>query len=312
MSFIQSASNSNASGASSIAAGPITVNANDCLIVIVLNLQEHRSNATVSDGVNTYVYAGTAYQNSTVFASAPGPGATSATLNTTFPGTSGTYTLGFSDGEQRQATFTNGSAAVSWTGGLTPPAGATLTTQLGNWNSGFTQQAPRCLDCYVASNIVGGSTTVTATLGGGLSGIYVAEYSNIVQSNPLQGFVWQPGAGGGGNNAISSGSTGLTETGPVFLYGFCINTTADSSGLTAGTSPIVYTGRAVGSGWTANGPVALAEDATQNSSGAYAATFTGNGSGMLTAMIALSVGSIQGSVGVRRRRYVYHKSYYPK
>jgi hypothetical protein len=44
---------------------------------------------------------------------------TSATLSAPFPYTTGSYELGFSDGENRYASFTNGSTAVSWTTALT-------------------------------------------------------------------------------------------------------------------------------------------------------------------------------------------------
>lgn len=60
------------------------------------------------------------------FASAPGSGATSATLalspggsSQTWQGPSGTANVKFSDNEVRICTFTNGSASISWSGGLT-------------------------------------------------------------------------------------------------------------------------------------------------------------------------------------------------
>jgi hypothetical protein len=45
-------------------------------------------------------------------------GATSATMVYTWPGASGTYSIQFSDLTTKTATFTNGSASITWTGGL--------------------------------------------------------------------------------------------------------------------------------------------------------------------------------------------------
>lgn len=45
-------------------------------------------------------------------------GATTATLQTAWVGTSGSYLTSFSDGETKTVTYTSGSAAISWTGGL--------------------------------------------------------------------------------------------------------------------------------------------------------------------------------------------------
>jgi len=59
--------------------------------------------------------------------------ATSATLTIAFPGTTGTYNLGFDDGSVKTATLTNNSTAVSWTGAVT--AGINIeawTTTRGN------------------------------------------------------------------------------------------------------------------------------------------------------------------------------------
>lgn len=53
-------------------------------------------------------------------------GATSGTLTGNFTFATGTYLITFSSGEQRQATFTNGSTAVTWTDELTSSATATI------------------------------------------------------------------------------------------------------------------------------------------------------------------------------------------
>jgi hypothetical protein len=52
-------------------------------------------------------------------------GATSATMIYVWPGASGSYSIKFSDSSTKTATFTNGSASISWTGGL---AGAVTTS----------------------------------------------------------------------------------------------------------------------------------------------------------------------------------------
>jgi len=56
---------------------------------------------------------------SLIFTGALSSGATSATLSSSWYYVSGVYTVTFSDKETRSVTFTNGSTAVSWTGGLT-------------------------------------------------------------------------------------------------------------------------------------------------------------------------------------------------
>lgn len=45
-------------------------------------------------------------------------GATTATLQTAWAGTSGAFLTSFSDGETKTVTYTNGSTSISWTGGL--------------------------------------------------------------------------------------------------------------------------------------------------------------------------------------------------
>ena len=54
-------------------------------------------------------------------------GATSATLSAAWALTTGSYQIVFSNNEVRTVTLTNGSAAVSWTTGLTAAATATIT-----------------------------------------------------------------------------------------------------------------------------------------------------------------------------------------
>ena len=93
------------------------------------------SSATRHTPANTKIYGGKVNgavqwptgKTGVTFTSAPVATATSATLTANWGGTTNTnYWLLFSDNETRQVTLTNGSAAVSWTGGLT--AVGTLTT----------------------------------------------------------------------------------------------------------------------------------------------------------------------------------------
>lgn len=55
-------------------------------------------------------------------------GATSATLNAAWTGSTGLIYVTFSDGSVRQATFANGSTAVTWSGAVTATAAATAAT----------------------------------------------------------------------------------------------------------------------------------------------------------------------------------------
>lgn len=62
-------------------------------------------------------------------------GATGGTLTSAWTGTTGTYTVNFSDGSSRTATLTNSSTAVTWTGG-TVTASATASILLSSTNAG--------------------------------------------------------------------------------------------------------------------------------------------------------------------------------
>lgn len=55
-------------------------------------------------------------------------GATSAALQSAWTGVSGNYLTSFSDGETKTVTYTNGSTAISWTGGLTGNVGNQIYT----------------------------------------------------------------------------------------------------------------------------------------------------------------------------------------
>lgn len=58
--------------------------------------------------------------------SAPASGATSATLSSAWGGATNTNDVVFSDGETRLASFTNGSASITWTAGLTNTVGENI------------------------------------------------------------------------------------------------------------------------------------------------------------------------------------------
>ena len=57
-------------------------------------------------------------------------GATSATLSTAWEGSTGALTSYFSDGSSKSITYTNGSTAISWTGGITGTVEASVRTFL--------------------------------------------------------------------------------------------------------------------------------------------------------------------------------------
>jgi hypothetical protein len=107
-------------------------------------------------------------QSTATFTGNPGNGATSATLTAAWKGGvsgSGTWLVQFPDGETRQATFTQGSTAVSWSGGLSgaqSSAGITIVTL------SVIHGGPSYLDMNVQGNYTGtltGCTTApTATV----------------------------------------------------------------------------------------------------------------------------------------------------
>ncbi len=72
---------------------------------------------------------GAASQNLTLTGSLTA-GATSATLNSTWAGVTGTYNVSFSDGEMIPVNFTNGSAAITWTTALTNNVTSTISVQV--------------------------------------------------------------------------------------------------------------------------------------------------------------------------------------
>ena len=72
-------------------------------------------------------------------------GNTTATLSVSFTGTTGSYSVTFSNGDIRTATLTHGSTGMSWIGGLTTNATSTFTlngafsgTLTGNWTQATT------------------------------------------------------------------------------------------------------------------------------------------------------------------------------
>lgn len=73
-----------------------------------------RQNATISMG--SYTFTGSLLAN-----------ATSGTLTANWPFSTGSFTITFSNGDIRTGTFTNASTSVTWTGGLSGTATATIT-----------------------------------------------------------------------------------------------------------------------------------------------------------------------------------------
>jgi len=71
------------------------------------------------------------YNLSLVLTGALSAGATSATMIYTWPGASGTYSIQFSDLTTKTATFTNGSASITWTGGLAAGVTAAISLSYG-------------------------------------------------------------------------------------------------------------------------------------------------------------------------------------
>lgn len=68
----------------------------------------------------------------TTFTAVLSEGDTSATLSSAWGLSTGTWRIIFSNGDERNVTLTNGSAAVSWTEGLSDSATATITVETGN------------------------------------------------------------------------------------------------------------------------------------------------------------------------------------
>ena len=112
---------------------------------------------------------------------------------------------------------------------------------------------------YYAKSIKGGADTVTVNLSGTSSWIelYLAEYSGIDQTNPIDA---QAGASGN-TGAVSSGNVTTTVAGDV-IYGFCMG----DWNCTAGS------GFAARSNFNGN----LIEDKLAGNAGSYAATGSAN------------------------------------
>jgi len=142
------------------------------------------------------------------------------------------------------------------------PVGTQLTSPGGNRSRVF-----------YAKNIKGGADTVTVNLSANSTFMeaYLAEYSGVDQTNPIDA---QAGASGYGGS-VSSGNATTTFAGDV-IYGYCL---ADST-CTAGS------GFAARSTFDSN----LIEDATAGNAGTYAATGSAS-SGWTMQMVALKLAS---------------------
>ena len=122
---------------------------------------------------------------------------------------------------------------------------------------------------YYASNIKGGTDTVSVTLSANSShlAVYLSEYSGIDPNNPIDA---QSGASGNAG-AASSGSATTSVAGDI-IYGYCV---ADGA-------------CAAGSGFTTRSALAsdLVEEKLVSSAGSYTATATAT-SGWTMQMLAL-------------------------
>ncbi len=78
---------------------------------------------------DTY-YLGSIYNNNFTLTATGAISGTGATLTGNFLGTSGVYEVTFSDGEVRQATFTNSNTGVTWSGALTNTTGTSILFSL--------------------------------------------------------------------------------------------------------------------------------------------------------------------------------------
>jgi hypothetical protein len=107
---------------------------------------------------------------STTFTAIVAAGATSATLSAAWGLATDTYTIVFSNGEQRQVTLTNGSTAVTWTDSLEAAATATITV---NTEEG-------------GSIVTGAATSWTA----GMAGRYI-KITNTSAANGGDGFWYE-------------------------------------------------------------------------------------------------------------------------
>jgi hypothetical protein len=228
------------------------------------------------DGVNTYTFLGIAANNggaalpTVTFTAAPS--GTSATLTASFSGTTGTYTGVFSDGEWRAVSLTNSQTTCTWSGALVGSPGTTLV-YCTYANSGVGNNL-NLVALYQAVNVSGSNLHPGAgsAAGGDFTAVALYEYSGIAAGTAFSGFAWnnQIMTGGGtAANAVVSGNVNvLSQPGMLFGISGDINGT---TGISAGTSPIAFTGR--GTIWTSW----VGEDAAIAATGNAQATFTGTG-----------------------------------
>ena len=124
----------------------------------------------VSNSTLTFTYRWTADWTLTGSLS----GATSATLNAVWGGTTGTYTVKFSDGSSKSTTLTNNSASFSWTGAVTASSAIAVqlaTTQSLGLNANNVGHVMRFYEIPTGTGGAGteqqASNTVTPTSSGG-------------------------------------------------------------------------------------------------------------------------------------------------
>lgn len=208
------------------------------------------------------------FESQTLTFAAPPSGA-SATLSTTWLQASGSYIVTFSTLEVRLATFTNGSAAITWTGALTtsptvtfsasagaarsitftvPPTG-TSGTLTGNWaqatanyNVFFSDGENRSILLTNGSTAaswtqaLSGTPQVTATVIFSIQGLFEYNMGGGVYQQIIS---WAGGISNNPNNPTNNlGGAVNVANGRWFFQNFnnkCI-------GFQAGQKPIVYNG----------------------------------------------------------------------
>jgi hypothetical protein len=100
-----------------------------------LQIKGTGTNAATASTYNGLLWNWSATITAVTFTSAPGMGATSATMTTNWPHTSGQQMFSFSDGEVRNCTVTNGSPNISWVSGL--QSAVTVSASYGGRTTGI-------------------------------------------------------------------------------------------------------------------------------------------------------------------------------
>ena len=130
--------------------------------------------------------------------------ATSANLNATWGGVTGTYTVKFSDGSSKSTTLTNGSAAFSWTGAVT--ATSAIAIQLATTPS-------LALNLNNIAHAIHYYETPTGSGAG----------SEVQASNTITPTASSSGGGGGGGGGVDAGRLWQSSISASGSYGTPLN-----------------------------------------------------------------------------------------